>query len=262
MYNFAAHTLNGVAVSYSSLPNFALDIIERDERLTLASKLIYIRLLRYASMIKQTAFKITGSWLVQNVVIDRRTVSRSIVQLKQCGYMTDNGIVIPDMTGIKKPTQAPIKTDTAPKAEPIKAAQSTPELTTNKHDAADMLRALVGLRTSKITKDDDVDMLQKAAQDDAKSSIECCKKQHPIKNKEKNKEKNKAMPENSDTTQTTGPVKTMPNTRPVKTTATKLSVLIERSHLGGGDVGSYDSTFKGYGDQCHASANMGGASHA
>ncbi len=37
MYNFNAHTLNGVAVSYSSLPNFALDIIERDERLTLAS---------------------------------------------------------------------------------------------------------------------------------------------------------------------------------------------------------------------------------
>ena len=96
MYNFNAHTLNGVAVSYSSLPNFALDIIERDERLTLASKMIYIRLLRYASMIKQTAFRITAVWLSDNIVINRNTISRSIVQLKQYGYMTDKGIVIPD----------------------------------------------------------------------------------------------------------------------------------------------------------------------
>ena len=164
MYNFSAHTLNGVAVSYSSLPNFALDIIERDERLTLASKLIYMRLLRYASMIKQTAFKITGSWLVQNIVIDRGTVSRSIAQLKQYGYLTDKGIVIPDMAGIKKPTHAPAKTEKAPQAEPIKAAQATPELTTNKHDAADMLRALVGIRKPKASQDDDVDMHKNCAE--------------------------------------------------------------------------------------------------
>ena len=95
MYNFNAHALNGVAVSYSSLPNFALDIIERDERLTLASKMIYIRLLRYASMVKDTAFKITGSWLVEQLAMNRHTVSRSLAQLKQCGYVTDKGLVIP-----------------------------------------------------------------------------------------------------------------------------------------------------------------------
>jgi hypothetical protein len=217
MYNFNAHTLNGVAVSYSSLPNFALDIIERDERLTLASKLIYMRLLRYASMIKQTAFKITGSWLTENITINRHTVMRSIVQLKQYGYMTDKGIVIPDMTGVKQPTHAPAKTEKAPQVDIIKAAQATPELTTNKHNAADMLRALVGIRKAKTSQDDDVDMLQKATQnvaksdidkktmlqkatqDVAKSDIECCKLCHPIKNKEENKEKNKPAPEKSDT---------------------------------------------------------------
>ena len=300
MYNFSAHTLNGVAVSYSSLPNFALDIIERDERLTLASKLIYMRLLRYASMIKQTAFKITGSWLVQNVVIDRRTVSRSIVQLKQYGYMTDKGIVIPDnMTGVKQPTHAPVKTEKAPQVDTIKAAQATPELTTNKHNAADMLRALVGIRKAKASQDDDVAMGQNVPLNgtncdiDKKTmgqnvplngtncDIEWDKMCHPIKNKEKNKEKNKPTPEKADTAQTPGPVKTTAptptptpaksdttNTRYENTTATKLSVFIKRSHLGGhddclktkpnlggGDAGNYDSTFKGYSAAGNASAN-------
>ena len=276
MYNFNAHTLNGVAVSYSSLPNFALDIIERDERLTLASKLIYMRLLRYASMIKQTAFKITGSWLTENITINRHTVMRSIVQLKQYGYLSNAGIVIPDMTGVKQPTHAPAKTEKAPQVDTIKSAQATPELTTNKHNSADMLRALVGIKKAKTSQDDDVDMLQKATQnvaksdidkktmlqkatqDVAKSDIECCKMCHPIKNKEENKEKNKPAPEKSDTT----------NTRYENTTATKLSVFIERSHLGGhddclktkpnlggGDAGNDDSTFKGYSAAGNASAN-------
>ncbi len=251
-----------------------------------------MRLLRYASMIKQTAFKITGSWLVQNIVIDRGTVSRSIVQLKQYGYLTDKGIVIPDMTGVKKPTHAPAKTEKAPQVDTIKAAQATPELTTNKHDAADMLRALVGIRKAKASQDDDVDMLQKAAQNDAKSDIECCKLCHPIKNKEENKEKNKPAPAKSDTAPAPAPEKsdtapapttaptpeksdTEQTTGPVKTTATKLSVFIERSNfgggddclktkpkLGGGDAGNYDSTFKGYGLAGYASSStMGGASH-
>jgi predicted transcriptional regulator len=96
MYNFNAHTLNGVAVSYSSLPNFALEFVERDTRLTLASKMIYIRLLRYAAMLKDTAFKITGSWLIEQLAMNRSTVTRSLAQLKQCGYVTDKGIVIPE----------------------------------------------------------------------------------------------------------------------------------------------------------------------
>ena len=272
MYNFNAHTLNGVAVSYSSLPNFALDIIERDERLTLASKMIYIRLLRYASMIKQTTFRITAVWLSDNIVINRNTISRSIVQLKQYGYMTDKGIVIPDMTGVKQPTHAPAKTEKAPQVDIIKAAQATPELTTNKHDTADMLRALVGIRKAKTSQDDAIEtsinaietsidkktVHQNVALNAIETSIECYRNEHPIKNKEENKEKNKPTPAKSDTT----------NTRYENTTATKLSVFIERSHLGGhddylktkpklggGDAGNYDSTFKGYSAAGNASAN-------
>jgi hypothetical protein len=132
---------------------------------------------------------------------------------------------------------------------------------------------LVGIIKPKTSQDDDVDMGQNVPLNGTKCHIhkktmgqnvalngtkchtEWDKMSHPIKNKEENKEKNKAMPENSDTTQTTQPVKTT-------ATATKLSALIERSHLGSVATGNYDSTFKGYSDSCHASANMGGASHA
>jgi hypothetical protein len=164
MYNFNAHTLNGVPVSYSALPNFALEYVERDERLTLASKMIYMRLLRYASMLKDTAFKITGNWICEQLALNRHTVSRSLVQLKQCGYVTDKGIIIPT-------------SDTAKKVESVQAQNS--EIVS---DMVAGLLALVGSSKAKIAQKpvknapqdvancaiDDVDMSQIAPSNVAK----------------------------------------------------------------------------------------------
>ena len=116
--------------------------------------------------------------------------------------------------------------------------------------------------------------------------IESTKIVHPIKNKEENKEKNKPAPAKSDTAPAPEKSDTAPapapeksdttTTGPVKTTATKLSVFIERYNFGGGDdclktkpklgggnAGNYDSTFKWYGLAGYASSSiMGGVSHA
>jgi hypothetical protein len=186
MYNFNAHTLNGVAVSYSSLPNFALEFVERDTRLTLASKMIYIRLLRYAAMLKDTAFKITGSWLSDNLAMNRNTVSRSLVQLKQCGYVTDKGIVIPETEKAKTIENEQEKTHEEVSAivkdllKKVGSSKAKTDKNPVQNDAPNAAKCSI----------DEKSMHKNDAHDAQKTIIECSKNVHPIKNKEKNKEKN------------------------------------------------------------------------
>lgn len=212
--------------------------------MALASKMIYIRLLRYAAMLKDTAFKITGSWLSEQLAMNRNTVSRSLAQLKQCGYVTDKGIVIP--------------TPNTPKND----ADVTQENTAIVSDMVNGLLALVGSRKAKTDKNPvqndapnaakcsiaEKSMHKNDAPDAQKTIIECSKNVHPIKNKEKNKEKNKGREPES-----------YPLDLPVPDT-TSVSGLVNHSHLGGGAVG-FDSAFKGYGLAGYASNTTMGVQH-
>lgn len=227
MYNFNAHTLNGMPVNYSQIPNFALDTVEMDTRLNATAKLIYSRLLRYASLIKKTSFKITASWLSDNLAIDRNTVSRALKSLKTHGYLNDNGIIL--VTGNVVDTPIALVNDTAiyaPQNAPIVQGfddqQTADQVAQN---AIELLHTQLGIRRkTTVTSDQNApigafesatkystepkndaqnsasnatkystgqnDHVQNTASNAENCTSECYKIQHPIKNKGKNKEKN------------------------------------------------------------------------
>jgi hypothetical protein len=227
MYNFNAHTLNGLPVNYSQIPNFALDTVETDKGLNANAKLVYIRLLRYATLVKKTSFKITASWLSDNLALDRHTVGRALKSLKESGYLNDDGIVL--IAGSRLDSPITLVNDTAIVARSMAQNAPTPQpqfddvdLVRNAQD--DIFKTLGIRRKTTATSEqkgtpDTVEMGQNAPltsvaectispkNDVAKCTIdqnstvqnaplsganctsEWHRMHHPIKNKEENKEK-------------------------------------------------------------------------
>lgn len=219
MYNFNAHTLNGLPVNYSQIPNFALDTVETDKNLNANAKLVYIRLLRYATLVKKTSFKITASWLSDNLSLDRHTVGRALKSLKESGYLNDDGIVL--IAGSRLDTPVTLVNDMTSKPMPQPQFDDV-DLVRNAQD--DIFKTLGIRRKTTATSEqrgtpDTVEMGQNAPltsvaectispkNDVAKCTIdqnstvqnaplsgasctsEWHRMHHPIKNKEENKEK-------------------------------------------------------------------------
>jgi hypothetical protein len=95
MYNFHEKTFDNRMVSYCSVPNFALEIVEEHPTLTNAAKLVYSRALRWAVRQRNSNYNFSIAWFVEKLKLDRKTVSSAIKQLKELNFFSDNGIVIP-----------------------------------------------------------------------------------------------------------------------------------------------------------------------
>ncbi len=93
MYNFQSNSYNGVEVAYATLPMYMLNIVSQDTNLTSASKLVFIRLMAYASAKNNTSFGITAQWVADNTGLNRNTVSRALTLLRLQKYINDDGIV-------------------------------------------------------------------------------------------------------------------------------------------------------------------------
>jgi hypothetical protein len=154
--------------------------------------MIYIRLLRYAAMLKDTAFKITGSWLSEQLAMHRNTVNSSLAQLKACGYVTDKGIVIPDADKAKtiESEQVEVKAEVAGMVNNLlalvgskkaqKPCNAQDSCTVN--NCADVAQELCNSESA---------MHKTSASNAQNLCFENTKNVHPIKNKEENKEENK-----------------------------------------------------------------------
>ena len=94
MFDFKNNSFNGVEVAYATLPMYMFNVISLDNGLTTAAKLVFIRLMAYASAKHSTTFGITPSWLADNTGLNRATVSRALSLLRQHGYVDDDGIVM------------------------------------------------------------------------------------------------------------------------------------------------------------------------
>lgn len=116
MYNFHEKTFDNRMVSYCSVPNFALEIVEEHPTLTNAAKLVYSRALRWAVKQRNSNYNFSIAWFVEKLKLDRKTVSSAIKQLKELNFFSDDGIVIPspreqDFIKTNKPTNhTPINT--------------------------------------------------------------------------------------------------------------------------------------------------------
>lgn len=95
MYNFHEKTFDNRMVSYCSVPNFALEIVEEHPTLTNAAKLVYSRALRWAVKQRNSNYNFSIAWFVEKLKLDRKTVSSAIKQLKELNFFSDDGIVIP-----------------------------------------------------------------------------------------------------------------------------------------------------------------------
>ncbi len=93
MFDHKHMTYSGTAVAYATLPMYMLNIIMLDNRLTPAAKLVFVRLMAYASAVGVGFFGITTPWVQNNTGLCRKTVSRSLDLLAQHGYLNENGIV-------------------------------------------------------------------------------------------------------------------------------------------------------------------------
>jgi hypothetical protein len=98
MYDFKTHTLDGVSVSYTSLPYHAMATALQDTRLTQAAKNVYITLLMYAAYKKTQTFSFSATWISEKIGATRKTVASALSQLKEIGLVSDNGIVIPKIS--------------------------------------------------------------------------------------------------------------------------------------------------------------------
>jgi hypothetical protein len=96
MYDFNSHSLNGREVAYCALPYHAVDLALRHDKLTQAAKNAYIALLSYAAYKNRLTFKITSIWLSEKLSVTRKTAINVLAQLKEFGFATNQGIVIPN----------------------------------------------------------------------------------------------------------------------------------------------------------------------
>ena len=93
MFDHKTMTYNGTAVAYATLPMYMLNIVMLDDQLTPAAKLVFVRLMAYASAVGVSFFGITAPWVQKNTGLCRKTVSRSLELLTQHGYLNENGLV-------------------------------------------------------------------------------------------------------------------------------------------------------------------------
>ena len=62
MFDHKTMTYNGTAVAYATLPMYMLNIVMLDDQLTPAAKLVFVRLMAYASAVGVSFFGITAPW--------------------------------------------------------------------------------------------------------------------------------------------------------------------------------------------------------
>lgn len=99
-------TYNGTAVAYATLPMYMLNAALQQDKLTPAAKLVFVRLMAYASAVHTNTFAITVAWVAKNTGLCRKTAARALSLLSDQGYVNDSGIVFtapPDKT--KRTTQ-------------------------------------------------------------------------------------------------------------------------------------------------------------
>jgi co-chaperonin GroES (HSP10) len=108
MYDFRTNTHDGNAMSYATLPMFALDIVQADARLTDSAKNVFIRLMAYASAKRTHLFYITATWVAVRTGICSKTAQRALQLLKATGYVNDEGIVMPEPQAEQKAQRAPV----------------------------------------------------------------------------------------------------------------------------------------------------------
>ena len=93
MFDYKTFSYQGTPVSYAVVPMYMLNIIMNDSRLTQSAFKVFMRLMAYASSVNSCQFKITHAWLEKNTNLSDKTVSRAMAQLKEYGYVNDDGIV-------------------------------------------------------------------------------------------------------------------------------------------------------------------------
>lgn len=85
-------TFNGDKEAYCKLPIYLFQNLANDKRLTSSSVHIFLRLFAYASCVYSGDFIITEAWVAKETGLNRKTVARSLTQLKELGYITKTGI--------------------------------------------------------------------------------------------------------------------------------------------------------------------------
>lgn len=86
-------TYNGTAVAYATLPMYMLNAALQQDTLTPAAKLVFVRLMAYASAVHTNTFAITVAWVAKNTGLCRKTAARALALLSDQGYVNDSGIV-------------------------------------------------------------------------------------------------------------------------------------------------------------------------
>ncbi len=93
MFDYKNMSFNGVEVAYATLPMYMLNAAVLDGRLTASEKLVFIRLMAYASAVNSCSFGITNAWVEKNTGLSKKTVSRALASLLDHGYLDGKGIV-------------------------------------------------------------------------------------------------------------------------------------------------------------------------
>lgn len=86
-------TYNGTAVAYATLPMYMLNAALQQDKLTPAAKLVFVRLMAYASAVHTNTFAITVAWVAKNTGLCRKTAARALALLSDQGYVNSTGIV-------------------------------------------------------------------------------------------------------------------------------------------------------------------------
>jgi hypothetical protein len=102
MYNFETQSIDGINVSYCVLPYHAIDKVARHDKLTPTAKSAFFVLLSYASYKASESFYVTATWISERLSITRKTASTALTQLKEFGFATDNGIIVPALDNLSK----------------------------------------------------------------------------------------------------------------------------------------------------------------
>jgi hypothetical protein len=145
MYDFKARTFNGVLVSYSVIPYHAIVAANKHDKLTPASKAVYLLLLAYAAKENTTTFRITPTWVSDNLCITRKTASAALALLSEHGFVDSKGIIIPEPNPdshrkTATPKKSVEKPETEKEIQPEKTEDTSIEL-----QIADEIRALEGI---------------------------------------------------------------------------------------------------------------------
>lgn len=93
MLDLRTMTYNGTAVAYATLPMYMLNAALQQDTLTPAAKLVFVRLMAYASAVHTNTFAITVAWVAKNTGLCRKTAARALALLSDQGYVNDSGIV-------------------------------------------------------------------------------------------------------------------------------------------------------------------------